>query len=276
MAQESSRSTRTPFVSRRSVRLKGRLIPGAEDRQQKIPGFDQDVFSRSKVLCIGAGGLISHIAPALARKGVGAITLLDDDEVEVSNLNRQRFYECDVGKNKAIGLARNLQRECIHSTVIAGHALRFQSAVEAGIDLSCDVAVCGVDNNPTRVAASQYFRQKRTPVIFTAVSADADHGYVFVQEPEGPCLGCVFPDAADSKTYPCPGTPAVADVLQLVGAITIYAMDTCLVKRPRNWNYRATYLSDGCWDTCLPLRKRPNCPFCAGQVATTSPAATGP
>lgn len=130
-----------------SITIKGKGIPGAEDRQKKIPGFDQEIFSRSKVLCIGAGGLISHIAPALVRKGIGALTILDDDVVEVSNLNRQRFYERDIGKNKAIALVQNLQGECISATHLIGHALTFEEAIQTGVDLSCDVAVCGVDNN---------------------------------------------------------------------------------------------------------------------------------
>ena len=89
------------------VNLCGKAIPGAEDRQKKIPGFDQRVFSQSHVLCIGSGGIISMIAPTLVRKGIGRITLLDDDVVEESNLNRQRFYIKDVGQNKALALAAN-------------------------------------------------------------------------------------------------------------------------------------------------------------------------
>ena len=56
-------------------------------------------------------------------------------------------------------------------------------------------------------------------MIFTAVSRDGDHGYVFVQEREGPCIACVFPDMADDDRYPCPGTPAIADILQAVGSL---------------------------------------------------------
>src|SRR5258707_928685 len=96
-----------------SIELEGVPIPGAEDRQRLIPGFDQSVFSRSHTLCVGAGGIVSQIAPTLARKGIGQITLLDDDFVEVSNLNRQRFHIKDVGRNKALALAENLQTECI-------------------------------------------------------------------------------------------------------------------------------------------------------------------
>src|SRR5713226_3177735 len=116
-------------VSPTSIRLRGTPVPGAEDRQRKIPGFDQEVFSKSSVLCIGAGGIISQIAPTLVRKGVGRITLLDDDIVEASNLNRQRFYIEDVGENKAVALAQNLQPECIAATEIRGVALRLEEAV---------------------------------------------------------------------------------------------------------------------------------------------------
>lgn len=234
--------------SRTSISLRGKAIPGAEDRQKLVPGFDQETFSRSHVLCIGAGGIISQIAPTLVRKGIGKITLLDDDIVEPSNLNRQRFYAKDIGQNKAIALARNLQRECIAATEIHGHALRLEEAIARGLDLSCDVAVCGVDNNPGRVAASRFFRSKQIPVIFAAVSRDADHGYVFVQDKTGPCIECLFPDIANDDRYPCPGTPAIADILQAVGAMAVYVVDTVLMERGRHWNYRRISLSNQCAD----------------------------
>src|SRR5260370_6452204 len=120
-------------VSKTSISLRGQAIPGAEDRQKKIPGFDQEIFSKSSVLCVGAGGIISHIAPTLVRKGIGRITLLDGDIVEPSNLNRQRFYVKDVGSNKAIALTQNLQPECIVATEIYGLALRFEEAIARGV-----------------------------------------------------------------------------------------------------------------------------------------------
>lgn len=83
--------TRTPFVSPIFRKLVGQAIPGATDRQQRLAGFDQQAYSQAKVVCIGAGGLISQIAPTLVRKGIGALTILGDDVVEPSNLNRQRF-----------------------------------------------------------------------------------------------------------------------------------------------------------------------------------------
>ncbi|MFY9570953.1 MAG: ThiF family adenylyltransferase [Blastocatellia bacterium] len=240
-------------------RLVGQAIPGATDRQRRLAGFDQEVYSRSTVVCVGAGGIISQIAPTLARKGIGAMTIFDDDVVEPSNLNRQRFYLKDIGRNKAYALAENLVPECVHSTLLTAYPRLLEEAIDSGIDLSCDVAICGVDNNPARIAASTYFRSRKTPVIFTAVSADADHGYVFVQEAAGPCFGCLFPDAVDSRTYACPATPAIADVLQAVGALTVYAVDTCLMDRPRKWNYRQIYLSTREWDAGTVVQRRSNC-----------------
>lgn len=204
MEREQKNMRRASTVSQTSIRLRGRTVEGAEDRQRKITGFDQAVFSKSSVLCIGAGGLISHIAPTLVRKGIGRITLLDDDVVEASNLNRQLFYISDIGKNKALALAENLERECIVPTEIRGLGFRLEEAIARDIDLHCDVAICGVDNNPARAAASRQFRIQGIPVIFTGVSRDGDCGYVFVQEKHGPCIGCLYPDMAGDDRYPCP------------------------------------------------------------------------
>ena len=246
-------------VSRTSVNLRGKAVPGAQDRQKRIPGFDQEIFSKSHVLCVGAGGIVSMIAPTLVRKGIGRITLLDDDIVEESNLNRQRFYIKDVGQNKAVTLAANLVPECIVGTEIEGIPLRLEEAIARGIDLSCDVAICGVDNNPARVAASRCFRAVGIPVIFTAVSINADHGYVFVQEKDGPCIACLFPDIINDDRYPCPGTPAVADILQAVGSLAVYAVDTLLMNRARSWNYRRLNLADGTLDGSVRVPVRGDC-----------------
>ena len=250
------------IASQTSIELFGKSVLGAEDRQRRIEGFDQDAFSKSRVVCIGAGGLISFIAPTLVRKGIGTITLLDDDVVEPSNLNRQRFYAADIGQLKAIALSRNLQPECIAATRIRGYGLRFEEAIATGIDLSCDIAICGVDNNPCRVAASRRFRELGIPLITLAVSNDADHGYVFCQEAGGACIGCLYPDMVSDDRHPCPGTPAIAEILQVVGGLAVYAVDSLLMKRPRNWNYRRISLKDGLTDATSQIPVRPSCRIC--------------
>lgn len=255
-----------PFIaSPTPIRFRGTAIPGAEDRQRKVAGFDQVRLSASHILCIGAGGIISAVAPALCRKGVGVLTLLDDDLVEASNLNRQRFYPKDIGTNKALALAENLQAECIAATEIQGLPFRFEEAMERGTDLACDVAVCGVDNNRARVAASRHFQRHGVPVIFAGVSISADHGYVFVQEREGACIGCLLPDIVNDDRFPCPGTPAVGDVLQAVGALATYAVDSLIMQRPRSWNYRRISLSGLNVDGVASVGSRTSCALCTSE-----------
>jgi molybdopterin/thiamine biosynthesis adenylyltransferase len=167
-----------------------------------------------------------------------------------------------VGENKAVALARNLQPECIVATEIRGYPFRLEEAIACGMDRTCDVAICGVDNNPARVAASRFFRARNIPVIFTAVSRDADHGYVFVQDQDGPCIACLFPDMVNDDRYPCPGTPAIADIRQAVGAFAVYAIDTLLTARPRTWNYRRLCLFDPGQDGASMISKREGCGLC--------------
>jgi molybdopterin-synthase adenylyltransferase len=257
---------RPEFIgSRASITLTGKAVPGAEDRQRKIPGFDQGALSAASITFVGAGGIVSPVALTLIRKGPERVTFLDSDAVEASNLNRQRFYAADIGQNKAVALAQNVLNECIAETEIHGVGIRLEEAIATGLDLSCDVAICGVDNNPARVVASRYFRSKNIPVIFAAVSRDGDHGYVFVQDTKGPCIACLFPDMTEDDRYPCPGTPAVADILHAVGALVVYAVDTLLMRRPRCWNYRRISLSDAALDGGSIVPVRQGCRICTPE-----------
>ena len=69
------------IVCPRLIRLFGKAIPEATDRQVKILGFDQGRFSMKRVLMFDAGGLGSHNAPTFIRKGIGKLILLHHDTV---------------------------------------------------------------------------------------------------------------------------------------------------------------------------------------------------
>jgi hypothetical protein len=66
--------------------------------------------------------------------------------------------------------------------------------------------------------------------------------------------------------YPCPGTPAIADILQAVGSLAVYALDTVLMKRPRHWNYRRITLSDSAFDGGAFLSPRGSCRLCSPEA----------
>jgi len=160
-------------------------------------------LEQAKIILIGAGGIGSEIAEGLFRKGIGELRIYDHDTIEMSN---------------------------------------FQDAVALEHNLNADIVVCGVDNNAARVAVSKYYRKLEVPVLFIAVDYMAENGYVFVQEPGGPCFGCAFPNCFEKKKAPCL-TPAVKDILKVVAGIDLYSIDSLLMNRKRNWNYRNVHLA---------------------------------
>jgi sulfur carrier protein ThiS adenylyltransferase len=250
--------------------------PSVTDRHKGVPGHNQEALSTAKVILIGAGGLGGETGEALVRKGVGTIVIFDHDFVELSNLNRQKFNHRDLFKNKALRLAKNLAKEGFCGSVIQGYGLSLQDAIAWGVDLSCQVAIVGVDNNPSRVAASRFFRQAGTPVIYTAVAADASHGYVFVEEAgEGhACWACMFPKAVNDESWPCPGTPAVMDILKVMGGIVAYAVDSLLMPRLRTWNYKSVYLDGSIPGNDWQVQRREDCALCGrGGVSPALPHA---
>jgi molybdopterin/thiamine biosynthesis adenylyltransferase len=241
-------------------------------RDDLVPGFVHSAMRQCSIVSIGAGGLGGEVGYALVRKGVGTLKVCDHDFVELSNLNRQRFFSQDLYKNKALALAKNLAREATHRTEIRGYPFGFQDAVERGVDLSCTLAVCGVDNDATRVYVARYFRALEIPVVFLAVSRDASCGYVFVQETdiESPCFVCLFPDAVNSdETSPC-AAGATIDILKVVAGIATYAVDSLIMPRKRTWNYKEVFLAGQIQDGHKRLTKRGDCPLC-GQSPQNSP-----
>jgi molybdopterin-synthase adenylyltransferase len=232
--------------------------------QEKLKGYSQKATREADIKLIGGGGLGGEIGEALVRKGIGTLTIFDPDIVEVSNLGRQRFFKADLYKNKAVHLARNLAKEGFCDTVIYGVGLAFEDAVAKGLDLAANVAVVAVDNNPCRVAATRFYQRLGVPVVFAGVSETADYGYVFVQEPGKACWGCMFPDEVNDETYPCPGTPAVKDILKVVAGIAVYAVDTLLpgMARLRCWNYKSVHLCGSAPGRDWRVARREDCQLC--------------
>jgi molybdopterin/thiamine biosynthesis adenylyltransferase len=245
------------------VTYRTKQLPGVEDRQKLLEGFSQEALTQAKVIMIGAGGLGGEIGEALVRKGVGTLTIFDFDVVELSNLNRQLFGKNDPGRPKAHCLARNLSKLGFLGSRIEGYSLSFQDALQYGVAMADNVSVvvCGVDNNPCRIAVSTYYQKQKIPVVFTSVSVDASHGYVFVQEPGKACFVCQFPKALNDETYPC-GTPAVKDILKVVSGIVSYAVDSLLMERLRTWSYKHCYLDGTIPGKDWLVPRSQDCPLC--------------
>jgi len=199
----------------------------------------------------------------LVRKGIGKLNIFDEDTVELSNLNRQKFYKKDLYKYKAVQLARNLSQEGIIATQINGYPFTFQDAIALNeSDLSCDVVVCGVDNNQTRVFVSEFYYKLGIPVVFTAVNELGNAGYVFVQEKGKACFGCFRPNAINDEKMPCPGSPAIKDILKVVGGVVLYAVDSLFMDRLRVWNYKEIFLDGTIPEFCATINRKKDCKLC--------------
>ena len=225
----------------REIKTKDTSGESTTDRQERIPGFKQEIMNRLRVVLIGAGGLGGEIGEGLVRKGVGCLKIFDGDTVELSNLSRQRFYEEDLYKNKAVCLANNLAKEGIRKTEIIAHPFMFQKAIEEKTDISCDIAICAPDNDETRIFVSKLF-YKTTPVILIGLDRIANTGYISIQEPGKTSFLDDFPNALNKRRAPCPNTPAIIDIVKIVAGYVLFAVDSVTMERKRNWNFRQFFL----------------------------------
>jgi len=230
--------------------------------QEKISGFYLEKYQEARILLIGAGAIGSNAASGMIRKGIGRLDICDDDEVELRNLTRQLFSFKDVGKNKAIQLTAILAQQGLFESIISGYPYRFQELLEADINLSdYDAIICGVDNNPTRVETARFCFKNEIPLIMAGVSRDGNQMYCAVQEPHKACFGCIMPSAINDDGYPC-DLPGIIDIIQVVSGFIVYALDTVIMNRYREWNLRALFLNGSVPDSTLAISRKKHCPVC--------------
>ncbi|NRA48066.1 MAG: HesA/MoeB/ThiF family protein, partial [Phaeodactylibacter sp.] len=141
-------------------------------RHLAIPGFGpegQKRLKRSQVLVIGAGGLGSPVLLYLAAAGIGQLTIVDFDEVDISNLQRQVLYtEADLGKPKATAAAKRLKAlnpQIKIEAVIAP----FSSENARELIRSADLVIDGTDNFPTRYLSNDACVLEGKPLVYGSI-----------------------------------------------------------------------------------------------------------
>ena len=188
--------------------------------------------------------------------------MYDGDETEMSNLGRQLFFPEDLGENKAIRGARNLLQHACYPMEIAAWPMMFEDAIERGHKPKVSAAICGPDNDVARVFCAQHFL-KSAPVIFVGIGKNAEHGYVFLQKPGEACFGCYKPSAVGDDRMPCPGVPAVIDILFVVAGLAMTLVDSVLMpQRKVHFNYWDVFPQGAVETKPLTVAKRPGCPIC--------------
>lgn len=153
----------------------------------------QQQLKHSRVLLIGAGGLGCTVAEILARAGVGVLHIVDFDDIDTSNLQRQIGYELqDVGQPKVDVLCRHLRRINPHidiqgfNTHFDGNFMR-----QYNIELRYDLILDGSDNFTTRYAVNAFALSQQTPLLSAA--AIGLEGQLLWLEGQ-PCYACIFGD----------------------------------------------------------------------------------
>jgi len=176
----------------------------------------------ARVALVGAGGLGSPVALYLAAAGVGQLTLIDDDRVERSNLQRQVLHgEADIGRAKVDSAAERL------AALWPGIELR-REAVRLGPDNAeallsgHDAVVDGADNFLTRYVLSDACVRLGLPLVHGAVDRFRGQVAVFwpARHPESGCYRCLFPEPPPADLVPNCAQAGVLGVLPgLVGLL---------------------------------------------------------
>jgi molybdopterin-synthase adenylyltransferase len=187
---------------------------------REVGGPGQQKLRRAKVLIIGAGGLGAPLLLYLAAAGVGTLGIVDDDEVSLSNLQRQVIHgTADLGNLKTESAAQAIRRLNPHVEVVA-HITRLTPANARELVRDYDLVADGSDNFATRYAVSDACFHERKPLVTAAVGTfDATLTTLRPHEKgadgqPNPTYRCLFPDA------PPPGTVPACSEAGVLGALT--------------------------------------------------------
>ena len=218
----------------------------------------------SHALVIGAGGLGSPAAMYLASAGVGHITIVDDDEVDLTNLQRQIAHTTErVGQSKALS-ARTTMAQINPDIRITALAERVDEARLAQLVAAADVVLDCTDNFATRHAVNRACVAQRKPLVSGA--AIRFDGQVSVFDPRGgdqPCYSCLFPQDQQFEDVACAAMGVFAPLVGVVGAMQAAEALKLLMHVGQSLSGRLLML-DGLYMewTSIAVARNEHCPVC--------------
>ena len=167
---------------------------------KEIGGAGQQRLLQSDVVVIGAGGIGSPAIQYLAAAGVGLLTIIDDDRVDLANLQRQTLFGTrDIGHSKARRAKRVVNG--LNPDVAVETVVRRIDATNADRLLDgADVVLDGSDNFATRLAVGDSCTRLRVPLVSAALGQfQGQIGTFRGWEPDQPCYRCFVGDAFDAE-----------------------------------------------------------------------------
>src|SRR5260370_25818317 len=239
----------------------------------EVTADGQRRLKAARVLCIGAGGLGSPGGLYLAAAGVGTIGIVDFDDVDLSNLQRQILHGTkDVGRGK-LESAQDRLRDINPEIEIELHQCRFSSENASQIVSNYDVVVDGSDNFATRYLSNDVCVFEQKPNVYGSVFRFEGQTTVFAPHLGGPCYRCLFPEPPPPESVPnCAQAgvlgvlPGIIGMLQAIEAIKlILGIGEPLIGRLLHFDALKVKFRE------LNLRRDAQCPVCGDTPTIFSP-----
>ena len=218
----------------------------------------------AKVLLLGAGGLGSPTALYLAAAGVGTLGIVDDDEVDLSNLQRQVIHTTDRIGTPKVDSAEATIAALNPDVEVVKYPTRLDASNIMEIIDGYDVIVDGVDNFPTRYLLNDATVRLGIPVVSASILGFDGQLSVFKPH-DGPCYRCLYPVPPPAELAPScgangvlgvlPGTMGLLQATEVVKLVT--GVGEPLIGR------LLLYEALGATFTELKVRRDPECPICS-------------
>ena len=191
-------------------------------RQIMLPAFDiagQSRLVTSRVLIIGMGGLGSPIALYLASAGIGTLHLVDFDDVDLSNLQRQIAHTVsDIGAKKVDSAARSIAQINPDIKVIA-QTEPLEGKALADAVMAADVVIDATDNFATRFMINAACVEHKTPLVSGAAIRMEGQVSVFdTRSDDAPCYQCLYSDISEDQLS-CSEAGVMAPLVGIIGSV---------------------------------------------------------
>jgi molybdopterin/thiamine biosynthesis adenylyltransferase len=228
----------------------------------------QERLLAAHALVIGAGGLGSPAALYLAASGVGRITLVDDDTVDLTNLQRQIMHTtARVGMAK-VESGREAMLQLNPDVKVSALRERVDAARLAELAGSADVVLDCSDNFATRHAVNRACVDARVPLVSGAVIRFDGQLSVFdARALASPCYACLFPADSQVEEAACSTMGVFAPLVGVVGAMQAAEALKLLAGAGRSLAGRLLMLDGRAMEwTDIGIARNPTCPVCAGRT----------
>ncbi|MFK7816279.1 MAG: ThiF family adenylyltransferase [Gammaproteobacteria bacterium] len=224
----------------------------------------QQKILATKVLLFGAGGLGSPIAMYLAASGIGELTIVDPDKVDLSNLQRQILHQtADLDKHKVISAKQTLA-DLNDQTIVRTLQEELTGDMLYTEVSRANVVVDATDNFQARYAINAACVKARTALVTGAAIRFEGQVTVFDMLEESACYQCLYSDTDSELEENCSETGVLGSVTGLIGSIQATEVIKLIVNTGQTLSNRLLLIDalNMDWHS-VKLKKDPQCAICS-------------